>query len=354
MPVNKDAMARYRIIDKMLSDPNHDYTTAQILEKVSREYPTHKVTLRMIQKDILALQDQFNKELERGRGGRGTVRYKDQSSPLFYQELTTDEEEVLREALRSLGQFEGLENFTWLELLRKKLEMPQDRKERPVISFFKNELLQLNGNLLGQLFSAISRKKVIRFGYRRFEDKNLPFQKVEVHPYQLRQYNDRWFLICNPVGNEQYPFDPAQIYNYALDRMDGKVEFVEDKPFIDSSIDIDSRFNEIIGVTYMKSVAVEDIFFAVKPASVDYIKTKFIHPSQDEVNPETEKDFKKRYPSLKDCKFFFVSCRPNYELYSRFASFGESVVIVEPKEIRDNMLSKFSKAVENYKSILDQ
>ncbi len=31
MPVNKDAMARYRIIDKMLSDPNHDYTSAQAI-----------------------------------------------------------------------------------------------------------------------------------------------------------------------------------------------------------------------------------------------------------------------------------------------------------------------------------
>jgi predicted DNA-binding transcriptional regulator YafY len=351
MPVNKDAMARYRILDKMLSDPNHDYTTAQILERVCREYPTHKVSLRMIQKDILALEQDFNKEIERGRGGRGTVRYKDQSSPLFYQELTSDEEEILREALRSLGQFEGLDNFTWLELLRKKLEMPQGKKERPVISFFKNDLLQVDGNLLGQLFLAISGKKVIRFGYRRFEKNNEPYQKITVYPYQLRQYNDRWFLLCNPVGNEQYPFDPALIYNYALDRMDGKIEVVEGKPFIETPIDIDSRFEEIIGVTYQKGVAVEDIFFAVKPQSVDYIRTKYIHPSQDEVNFETEKDFKRRYPSLKDCKFFFVSCRPNYELYSRFASYGDALIIVEPKEIRDKVLKTFMNAAENYSQL---
>lgn len=354
MPVNKDAMARYRIIDKMLSDPNHDYTTTQILEKVSREYPAHKVTLRMIQKDILALQDQFNKELERGRGGRGTVRYKDQSSPLFYQELTGDEEELLREALRSLGQFEGLDNFTWLELLRKKLEMPQNQRERPVISFFKNDLLQIKGSLLGQLYSAISKKKVIRFGYRRFEDKNATYSRITVHPYQLRQYNDRWFLICNPVGNEQFPFDPALIYNYALDRMDGKVELVDDIAFIDTPINLDSRFEEVIGVTYPKGVAVEDIFFAVKPQSIDYVRTKYIHPSQDEVNPETEKDFKRRYPSLKDCRFFFISCRPNYELYSRFASYGDAIIVVEPENIRNNMQEKFLKACDNYSKLQEQ
>lgn len=354
MPVNKDAMARYRIIDKMLSEPNHDYTTNQIFERVSREYPTHKVTLRMIQKDILALQVQFDKELERGIGGRGTVRYKDQSSPLFYQELTTGEEEILREALRSLGQFEGLDNFSWLELLRKKLEMPQNKKDRPVISFFKNDLLQIHGSLLGQLFSAISNKQVIRFGYRRFSDKGQSFQKITVYPYQLRQYNDRWFLLCNPVGNDEYPFDPALIYNYALDRMDGKVKVVEGKAFIETPIDIDSRFEEIIGVTYQKGVAVEDIFFAVKPQSVDYIRTKYIHSSQDEVNLETEKDFKKKYPSLKDCKFFFVSCRPNYELFSRFASYGDAIVVVEPKEIRERLQEKFKKACDNYDSLFEQ
>ena len=135
--------------------------------------------------------------------------------------------------------------------------------------------------------------------------------------------------------------------------MDGKVELIEDKPYIDTPIDIDSRFEEIIGVTYQKGVAVEDIFFAVKPQSVDYIRTKFIHPSQDEVNSETEKDFKLRYPSLKDCKFFFVSCRPNYELYSRFASYGDALVVVEPKAIRERMQGMFRSASANYSSLQD-
>ena len=53
MPVNKDAMARYRIIDRMLADPQKDYTTKDIEKAVSLECP--KVTTRMIQKDIKAL-----------------------------------------------------------------------------------------------------------------------------------------------------------------------------------------------------------------------------------------------------------------------------------------------------------
>ena len=346
MPVNKDAMARYRIIDRMLADPHKDYTTKDIEKAVSLECP--KVTTRMIQKDIKALEEEFGKELVRNAGGRGTVKYKDQSTPLFYQELTADEEDILREALGSLGQFEGLDNFKWLENLKKKLDMPTDKKERPIISFAKNDILQIPENLLGHLYSAITRRKVIRFGYRKFQDAGLPFSQVTVYPYQLRQYNNRWYLICNPVGNEQYPFEPDSIYNYALDRMDGKVEYVDEMTYIDTPVDIDARFEEIVGVTYMKDVDAKDIFFAVKPDAVDYVRTKFIHPSQDEVNPAIEKEFIRKYPSLKDCKFFFIHCRPNVEMYALFASHRDKVIIVEPKDYRETMRGMLQFMVKNY------
>lgn len=350
MPVNKDAMARYRIIDRMLADPQKDYTTKDIEKAVSLECP--KVSTRMIQKDIKALEEEpFNKKIIRGKGGRGTVRYEDQSNPLFYQELTSDEEDILREALGSLGQFEGLDNFKWLENLKKRLEMPSQKKERPVISFARNDVLQIPENLLGQLYSAISRKKVIRFGYRRFQDASLPFSKVTAYPYQLRQYNNRWFLLCNPVGNKEFPYDPELIFNYALDRMDGKVEYVEEKTFIETAVDIDARFDEIIGVTYKKDMEVRDIYFAVKPESVNYIRTKFIHSSQDEVNPETEKEFKAKYPDLKDCKFFFISCRPNVELYALFASYREAVIIIEPAAVRDEVIRSLRAALDNYEGL---
>ena len=148
-----------------------------------------------------------------------------------------------------------------------------------------------------------------------------------------------------------YPFNPEQIYNYALDRMDGKVEYVEGMPYIDTPVDIDARFDEIVGVTYMKDAKLQDIYFAVRPASVNYIRTKMIHSSQDEVNIETERDFIRRYPALKDCKFFFISCRPNRELFALFASYGPDVIIIEPTEIREELHKMLQEAAENYKTI---
>ena len=347
MPVNKDAMSRYRIIDKMLADSSHDYTTGDILDAVLKECP--HVSLRMIQKDIKALEDpygQFQKEMIRNAGGRGTVRYKDQSVPLFYQELTDDEEELLREVLKTLGQFEGLDNFTWLDLLKKKLDMKGSDSQRPMISFGKNDVLQIKDNLLGRLFTAISRKKVIRFNYRPFSSADVLVKTV--YPYQLKQYNNRWYLLCSPVGTEQEPFNPEFIANFALDRFEGDFDYVEDEPYFETSVDLEDRFSEIIGVTMLKDEVCEDIYFAVKPQFVKYIETKWMHGNQMPLDEDAEEDFRRRYPKLSDNKFFSIECRPNPELYNRFASYAGLVTLVEPVRVREEIHKRIKQAAKDY------
>ncbi len=348
MPINKDALKRYRIIDRLLSDPNKDYTTNEIWRIVNRECQP-AVCLRMVQKDITAIAEEFGKELERNAAGRGTVRYKDQSSPVFYKELTGDEEEVLREALKTLGQFEGLDNFEWLGQLKKKLELDrQDSTSSPLISFSRNDILQVPPTLLGRLFTAISRKKTIRITYTPFGKES---RKLTVYPYQLRQYNDRWFLIATPVGTEVFPYNADFIANFALDRISEKFDYVEEMPYVDTPKNISLLFDDVIGVTIWQDKDVETIYFAVKPGSVDYIRTKFMHMTQFEIEGEFAEEFRKKYPSLADCSFFSIECRPNYELYSRFASFGANVILLEPTFMAEEMKRMMCAAAENYNTI---
>lgn len=346
MPVNKDAMSRYRIIDRMLADPNQDYTTARIAKVVSQE--CSKVTLRMIQKDIKALEEDFGKKIIRNSAGRGTVRYEDQSEPLFYQELTSDEEEILREALRSLGQFDGMDNFTWLDLLKKKLDITVNPKQQPLISFSNKEELQIQDTLLGRLFTAISRKKVIRFIYTAFGRRP---KEYTVYPYQLRHFNDRWFLLCTPVEDGMHPYNPEFIATFALDRMSTKFEYNEDITYIETPVDLKARFEEVIGVTILKDKDLEYIYFAVHPQSLPYLQTKYIHWSQLQLDEVSEVEYKKRYPALKDWTFFSIECRPNYELYGRFASYSNHIVLVEPVKMRSELARLMSEASDNYKAL---
>ena len=343
MPVNKDALKRYRIIDRLLSNPNRDFTTEQILKYVNQECPN--VSKRMIQKDIKALEEEFGKQMVRNAGGRGTVRYADQSEPLFYQQLTEDEEEVLREVLRSIGQFEGLDNFTWLDLLRKKLEMKENGSELPYISFSKNEGLCMPPTLLGRLFNAIARKQVIKLTYTPFGKAPRQFS---VHPYQLKQFNDRWFLLCCPLGSEQFPFNPEFIMNLPLDRISEQFTYLDEEEYIPTPVDLKARFDEIIGVTLIMENEIEDIYFAVKAEQLDYIRTKWLHTTQIELDEESQEEYRAKYPSLRDCVFFSIECRENNELYNRFASYSDSLVLVEPEYMRNRLQKKLASAAANY------
>ena len=323
MPVNKDAMARYRIIDRMLADPHKDYTTKDIEKAVAHECP--KVTTRMIQKDIKALEEApFNKKVLRGKGGRGTVRYEDQSNPLFYQELTADEEDILREALGSLGQFEGLDNFKWLENLKKRLDMTTEKKERPVISFARNNVLQISENILGHLYSAISRKKVIRFGYRKFQDAGQPYTQVTVHPYQLRQYNNRWFLFG--LNEEK-----GTIYNAALDRIEN-IEQVN-KEYISTDIDFEHYFDDVIGVSFSGDKK-EPIRLKFSEHRFPYVMTKALHPSQRLVDV--------------DNRTIEINVIPNNELEALILSFGLDVEVLSPIEYRKQIQEVIRESYDKY------
>lgn len=342
MPVNKDALKRYRIIDEILSDPYHDYTTRQICHRVNHACDS-AVSLRMIQKDIKALNEEFGKALVKNEGGRGTVRYEDQSTPVFSKKLTSDEQQVLREMLRTLGQFEGLENFTWLDLLKKRLDVDKSAdSERSLISFGSNKRLQIPHNLLGRLYTAISRRQVIGINYHKGFEAEATY--LEVYPYQLRQYNDRWFLIATPIKHDK----PDFIGTYPLDRIEEQFDYLEGINYVETHVDINARFDEIVGVTYMEENDVEDITFAVRQKSVDYVRTKFIHDTQIEYEGDDLESFRHKYPSLSDCFFFSIECRPNYELTSRLASFGDNLIVVEPKTIRQEIKDMLDKVSVSY------
>lgn len=345
MPVNKDALKRYRIIDEILSDPYHDYTTQEICHRVNRACDT-AVSLRMIQKDIKALDEEFGKSLVKNEVGRGTVRYEDQTTPVFSKKLTPDEKQVLREALKTLGQFEGLENFTWLDLLKRRLNVEKLKDdERAIISFGSSQRLQIPHNLLGRLYTAISRRQVIGIKYHRgFKVEPI---YLELYPYQLRQYNDRWFLLATPVQN----YNPEFIGTFPLDRIKEQFDYINGMDYVDTPVNINARFDEIVGVTYRVENEVEDITFAVRRSSVDYVRTKFVHDTQIEYEGEYLNSFRQKYPTLSDCFFFSIECRPNYELKSRLASFGGNLIVVEPKPLRDEMKEMINHASASYATL---
>ena len=339
MPTNKNALIRYKYLDRLLSDHHHYYDIHNLTERVNAmlyDDGFSEVTQRCIEKDLNTLEyAPFSAPIERFVwNGKHCIAYGNRSFSIFKQEMTREERNLLREVLSTIGQFDGLDNFKWLDDFKIGLGLEERRQ---IISFSNNPYLQ-NSNLLGTLFDHISNDVVIRLHYHTFADPAV--RSIDFHPYLLKQYNDRWFLLGAADSDRK-------ILTFALDRID-KVEPLPEKKYVPCPEDLSERFEDIVGVTLYEDHPVEHIVFWASDASKDYIMTKPIHESQTSIKGEEEKNLQEIYPQLEGGAFFSIDCIPNYELIRELCSFGKDLIVLEPSSMRDEIFNRISVMVEEY------
>lgn len=339
MPTNKNAFIRYKYLDRLLSDHYHYYDIHDLTEIVNEMlyndgFP--EVTQRCIEKDLNTLEyAPFSAPIRRFNwNGKRCIAYSDRSFSIFKQEMSREERNFLREVLSTLGQFDGLDNFKWLDDFKIGLGL-EDRKQ--IISFSHNPYLW-NSNLLGTLFDNISNEVVIRLSYHTFADPTV--RSIVFHPYLLKQYNDRWFLL----GAAD---DDGKILTFALDRID-KVEPLPEKNYLQCPENLSDRFEDIVGVTLYEGRPIEHIVFWVSDACKDYIMTKPIHESQTSIKGEEESNLHEKHPQLEGGAFFSIDCIPNYELIRELCSFGKDLIALEPSSIQNEVFNRISVMLENY------
>lgn len=342
MPTNKNALTRYKFLDEMLSDRHHFYDIHDLTEKcnenlISAGLP--EVSQRCIEKDINYLEyDPFYAEIERFRaGGKRCIRYANPSFSIFKKELSEEESNLILEVFNTIGQFDGLVHFEWLERFKIGLGL----KERPkVISFSNNPYLQ-NSNLLGALFDYISNQVTVELEYHTFS--NTTKKTILIHPYLLKQYNNRWYIIA-AAGNDK------KILTFALDRID-KVTALPEVKFIPCEQDLSERFADIVGITLYEDRPLEHVVFWVSDSSKDYIITKPIHESQKHMKSNDLDVILKKYPHFKNGDFFSIDCIPNYELIRELCSYGKELIVLEPSSIKDEIFNRISLMLEEYSCV---
>lgn len=339
--VKKNAIIRYKILDSLLSNRNRFYTITDLLEKVNDALDLagmEPVTRRCIEKDLNTLECvPYEASIERmWKNGKKFIRYEEEGFSIFTKKLTEDEENLLSEVLNTIGQFDGLDTFEWLDGLKKRLNIKEHRR---IIQFDTNPYLS-GKNLIGSLFTAISNKQVIALKYHTF--KNQVVKEVVVYPYLLKEYNKRWFLI---VGVED-----GTILNFALDRIDD-FEPMPHIDYVEPDEELESRFDDIVGVTLFKDRQIEDILLWVNDDAFQYVKTKPLHGSQRGVRGDEEESLRKSYPTLQGGMFFRLKCILNYELEQLFMSKMDQLVVLEPSILKESLINRIKKLDEIYSNI---
>jgi len=260
-------------------------------------------------------------------GKRVYYRYEDKNFSIKNKVINETEALQLKEMVTILNRFIGIPQFEWMEELLVRLETTINQKFRlkPIIGFEQNPFLK-GLDHFSELYNAIQYKRVLIVTYQSFKQPK-PV-KVCLHPYYLKQYNNRWFLFAL---NE----DVGSISNLALDRI---VEIKERKKIYveNDSINFEEYFDDIVGVTVIENLEPTKVILHISSELLPYIESKPIHGSQkirerDKIGATIE-----------------LSLQINYEFISVIISYGEEITVLEPEELKNIMKTKAENLIKNY------
>ncbi|MCB0536030.1 MAG: WYL domain-containing protein [Bacteroidetes bacterium] len=330
---NKHAQIRYTILDRCFSNFFREYTYDDLLDEVNsvlNELGTDGIELRQLQYDIAHMKSDAGYSIELAQNlkkdRKKVFRYRDKNFSLADHPLNQNDSEQLETTLAILSRYKHREEFNWLEELIPRMETAFDlvsSGDNGVISYQENRELKGREHL-GVLFNFIIKNKVVELEY---EPYNKEPEILLVHPYHLKQYNNRWFLICY---NEKY----KALSNYALDRINCLRE--TSTAFERSEINWLEYFKNVIGVTKPDDSSPETIKLRFTEKQINYVLTKPLHASQ------------KLEPTDNSGLSILIKVIPNSELYQLLLSFGEDVEVLSPKEIREEMIEKIDKMKNKY------
>ena len=190
------------------------------------------------------------------------------------------------------------------------------------ISFEQNRYMK-GLRHLSNLINCIIKHQPIIINYHPFGKDVI---KWTIHPYYLKQYNNRWFLLgFNPE------FEDLSIV--ALDRIES-INYADITFKRNLNYDFDAYFRDILGVSIEKGKEVERICLKFSANRLPYVISKPLHYSQV-VEDESE-------------GIVTLDLIPNKELISELIWFRDDVEVLSPDSLREEIKEIISKMYKKY------
>lgn len=335
MATNKHAQIRYKVLDSCFRNTGRTYTFEELMDAccdaLAEIDPTSNgVSIRTIREDIAFMESDagWSADIERIKVSRKSIyRYRDPNFSINNQPLSKTELTQINSALEIISRFDGMPQFSWVNEIVTKINNGFELKDNSsnIISFDSNQYLK-GIEHVGLLFNAINSSKAIKIIYRSFKsDHDI---EIVLHPYYLKQFNNRWFLFG--LNNEY-----RSITNMALDRIvsfeTSTLKFIKNK-----SINFNEYFEDIIGVTMPDKGRLTKIELLFTNEQAPYILTKPIHGSQK----------KKKHDE--NGLLITIDVIPNFELEKVILSFGDSVKVLSPKSLVTNITQRLNNSIKQY------
>lgn len=336
MAVTKHALIRYKILDNCFRNTGKRYFIDDLIDECSKvlaemDPNSNGISRRQILDDISFMESSegWSIDLERTRDSKKVFYwYKDRSFSINDMPLNEVEIDQLRAALNILSQFKGMPEFEWIhELIPKLKQGISSVDELPAIMEFDNNAYLKGIDNLGMLYNAIFYKKVVNINYHPY--KNETPSIITLHPYYLKQYNNRWFLFGYNPENGKYD------WNLALDRII-EIQEIKGKYQQNNKIEWSEYFEDFIGVTKPDNGIAEKITLHFYGDTGKYMETKPIHGSQ-----------KQKWLDAKTLEVN-LELMLNYEFERFILSYADSVKVISPKKIQTVINKRLIDATKLY------
>lgn len=336
MALNKSALIRYKTIDYCLSNRGRKWTLEDLIEKVGDalyEYEGIRtgVSKRTIQADLQTMRsDKLGYNAPIMVVDKKYYTYEDPKFSITKSKLTPADISKMHEVVSILKQLNGFAHFDEMGELISKLESNIYRNKnagKNYIQFESNKLLK-GLSFLNPLYQCVIKKIPILLSYKSFKAKTE--QEYIYYPYLLKEYRNRWFLLCKRKNHKW-------LMTLALDRIIGFQE-LPNEPFIDSEqIDFEQYYKDVIGVTKTENSRTHRVILQFNRMTAPYILTKPLHDSQT-ILKEDENSL-----------IIYIEVVLNFELERVILGFGGNVKVLSPRILANKIESEHTFAANLYR-----
>lgn len=334
MPVNRNALIRYKTIDTCLRNKYRQWTLEDLIDACSDALYEYEGIDKGISRRTVQMDIQMMRSEKLGYNAPIVVydnkyyKYEDEDYSITNTPLSEQDLKTMSEAVEVLRQFKGFSYFSEMGDIVSRLEdhvTSAKQKTIPVIDFEKNESLK-GLDYLDTIYHAIVNKQVLTMKYRSFKARSA--NTFLFHPYLLKEYRNRWFVFGRRKGS---------LVNLALDRIH-HLEIAEKEKFIENNLfDPQTFFDDLVGVTKNSGLKAETVRFWVNRENAPYVQTKPFHKSQQLI--EIQED---------GSMVFEIKVVINQELQREFFGYVDTIKILSPSSLVDFMQWKFRAAKEKY------
>ena len=335
MPAIKNALLRYRIIDRSIRNEYNPYPTKEQLRQACEEeiYGTSEglhICHSTIEKDIFAMRMEHDAPIAYSKREKGYY-YTNDEFTMDDVPLTEKDISAIKAASTILHQFKSTSLFSQYQFAIDKI---LDRAVTSQQKFSNTEnniqfetLPTISGNeYLESVLEAIKKRNVLQFEYYNYIKDVKTIRRV--HPYLLKEYRNRWYLI----GKSELK---NKVITFGLDRI-SNLQTLENLFTVDSSFNPDYFFQHSIGITVFDEKP-QEIIIKTNNILSKYLTSQPLHHSQQLTEIHNNGDHLFSY-------FLLVT----YELKMTILGYGSDCEVIVPLSLREQIAEEIKKVASKY------